>query len=287
LLTAFASALGNVDAELNLQLSLLNETAPMQSLNLELRLVAGIGYVNFDALRQSVDEETMSMGGTELAGWGGLNLVELFATLTDQGMLGQGQMQSPPPDMDAYLALVENYVIVERLTDDDGAAVFQTTVDIARLYAEPAFWETMGMGEMGADNQMQQMGQLFEGASLVSTATIGLDDYYIRAITMNLTWNMPSMANTQAGTSATAMPEGTAESTEAESSATAGGSMGTLQLAFTMNFDDFNGAPEIAAPENATIVETEDMLNLLFGGAMTNGEMSGTTIPMATPTATP
>lgn len=299
MMAAFASTLGNFDAELNLQLTLPDEIANLESLDLQLRLVDGIGYVNFDALRESVGEETLQMGGTELTGWGGVNLVELFTTLNEQGMMTQGQMQTTPPDMEAYMTLVQNYIMVERLPDAEGAAVFQTTMDLAALYADLAFWETMGMGEVASDPQMAQMGNLFEGASFVSTTTIGLEDYYIRAVTMNMVWNMPTVTGTtapdmgmmptaDAGGTPSAMTEGTPEAAPGVGGAAPDGSAmtNTLQMSFVMNFDNFNAAPAIIAPENATIAETDQVLGMLMGGAMGGSSGMGE-MPMVTPTATP
>jgi hypothetical protein len=304
MLNAFAGALGNFDAELNLQVMLPDEAMNMESLDLQLRLVDGIGYINFDALRASMGESGAQMGGTELTGWGGLNLVEVFTRLNEQGMLQgmQGQMQTTPPDMEAYMALVQNYVTVERLPDVEGAAVFQTTMDLAGLYADPAFWETMGMSEAGSDPQMAQMGNLFEGASFVSTTTIGLEDYYIRAVTMNMVWNMPTvtgttapdtgmMPTTDAGGTPSAMTEGTPEAAPGVGGAAPDGSMvpNTLNVSFTMTFDNFNSAPAITAPENATIAETDQVLGMLMGGGAMGGSsgMGETPMPMVTPTATP
>jgi hypothetical protein len=88
------------------------------------------------------------------------------------------------------------------------------------------------------------MATMFEGTVFTFTETIGEEDHYLRQVEASFAWDMSAMA-------------------------VAGGEFdedfagGTVSFSVVATFDDFNSAPEVTAPEDAEIMDTEDILDFM------------------------
>jgi hypothetical protein len=204
-------------------------------LTLDLRLVDSIGYINFDSLAMF----GMMLGPDFPTGWGGTNLVDLFTQLGP--MLGSmtgdmsGMMQATPaeqPDMTQIASVANRYVTITR----DGGT-FNFTIDLAGLLNDPEI-QSMMEAQGGEALSAQDMADL-QNANLSASMTLTGDNQFIQSIAINLAAESEGEPFTMAGTIA---------------------------------FADHNAAPVITAPEGATVVTTEELMNGFSGmmGAMGN-----------------
>ncbi|MCU0513831.1 MAG: hypothetical protein MUE40_14830 [Anaerolineae bacterium] len=147
-----------LNSEMLLNISLPEEVAqqaglPVSTITLDMSLVDGIAYINFDPL------DALSGGmltQQNISGWGGINLVEAINVISQQAL-------SDPQVMDAFMqgfnqglqagggttamnitpeqvAAIEQYVNIARTDDGSGSeAEFTTSVDIAGLFTDEAF----------------------------------------------------------------------------------------------------------------------------------------------------
>ncbi len=170
-MAAAGEALAALNAELNLSLilpaELATEMAPgfPNQIDLQLSLVDGVGYINFDTLAPLL-QGAMPM---ELSGWGGLDLID---TLTQMGPM-LGGMTMPTPDETESMemseedmqALMES-MTMERVADMDGQAVFVMNFDIAALMTNPIVRDSMmtslqTQGQTLSEEDMEEIIQIF------------------------------------------------------------------------------------------------------------------------------
>jgi hypothetical protein len=254
------SALTAFDGELNLLISLPPDlTAGMINgdLPVNLRLVDGIGYIDFDALATALPADATAGMPT---GWGGLDLTELTTMLASQ-MSAMGTM---PTDASAAAmtdpTFMEQFITITRLPDAtaaDGAAVavFETTIDYAGLMNSPEMQAMMeqSMQSAGADAatmDMSMMSGMFEGLELSSTTTIGTSDFYTRSTTVTFAWDMSSMMS--AGEDVTAL-----------------GGTPSFNMDMSIEMSNFNGGQSITAPEGANIATLGDLMGGMMGAPST------------------
>lgn len=146
-------------------------------LTFDLRLVDGVGYINFDPLQPLINDPSF-------AGWGGLDFAGLLGALLEQdadflGQLGQMSGMGDAGFSNFDPASVEPYLSLTRVDDGSGAtATFETTVDLAGLMLDPAFSDSFeDMGDQAA---------MLENSSLVIRQDIDTATGSTRSISFEL-----------------------------------------------------------------------------------------------------
>lgn len=264
---AALTALRGFNAELmltaTLPQSLVEESESPNTLTLELRLVDGVGYLNFDPLQPLINDP-------QFAGWGGLDLAGLIGALLEDnpeifnelGSMAAGSGVNPEMFTNMDTQAVEQYLTITRTDDGSGAnATFETTVDFAGLLADPAFQDTLrqqmdvsGQGMTEADQQeaFDQMSSAFQDASLLIRQEV----------------------DTASGRTASLSVEFDVAVTDAEDPSENGSAAVTAMINY-----DYENVPTLTAPENASVLPYQQLLSMVggmlgdMGGAL--GESSG------------
>jgi hypothetical protein len=230
---------------------------------LNLRLVSGVGYVDFDALQPLTNDPSMT-------GWGGLDIVNLVRDLLRQqpdlfdqlgAMAEMSTMGMTPTLDDDMMARFEDpeflarFLSIQRLPDENGLAVFETTMDFGALFSEPAMQEMMRQqmqmqmemsGETMSDADMammtQMMSQMFQGFTFILRQVIEPDTAYMRSTSGSGSLDMTS-ALADAGAPVD----------------------GPVLFAFdiSINMTNFNSAPAITAPEGAVLFPYQMLLGMM------------------------
>ena len=264
---AALTALRGFNAELmltaTLPQSLVEESESPNTLTLELRLVDGVGYLNFDPLQPLINDP-------QFTGWGGLDLAGLIGALLEDnpeifnelGSMAAGSGVNPEMFTNMDTQAVEQYLTITRTDDGSGAnATFETTVDFAGLLADPAFQDTLrqqmdvsGQGMTEADQQeaFDQMSSAFQDASLLIRQEV----------------------DTASGRTASLSVEFDVAVTDAEDPSENGSAAVTAMINY-----DYENVPTLTAPENASVLPYQQLLGMVggmlgdMGGAL--GESSG------------
>jgi hypothetical protein len=259
---------GDVNLAISLPPMLLEEADATGNIpniiNLETRLVDGVAYLNADSLKPLV-EATGDELPAGFSGWVGFDLIQFFTSVMSANpqIMSQMSMGAVNPDTAAIFSnptIFEDAVTIERGADVDGAAAFTFTLDFAKLATDPAFIELMGSqmeasGQTLTDEQLQAgmaaMGQMGDTITLTSTQTIDPATGYVNSFIFDMSFDgskLPMTETTTDSSSTTPIPS----------------------VTFTVNVSlaDFNSAPEITVPENATMAPPEiyDQLSKGMGG---------------------
>jgi hypothetical protein len=240
-----------------------------EAITVQLVMKDGFAYIATEDLA-FIDPSIPDMGawlGIDMAG-----AVEMgFAQSMDsddpaqQAAMAQSFGFSSLLNSEEVRGLLADFVTVERLDDDavDGTdvAVFENGFDFAGFLASPGFWELVRtnldlINEMGdtqlteAELQQAQTAMTFLGPALLqglqlnSTTSLGTEDLFPYAQTVNFSWDLASLLSFAASTGA--VPAGS----PAEA---------LVSLQIDAVNGDFNSADEIEAPEDATIIPLEGM----------------------------
>jgi hypothetical protein len=255
--------IGGVSGDLNLTLTIPAELAAMASAEMEqpLPVVDGFGYVNLDSLAAVLPPDA----GVP-AGWVGIDLATALEMAMEQAdMLGSMEAMDPSA-MEGYMSMFQDpaamgeFMTIERLSDTEvagqAAAVFLVNFDYGAFFQSEMFSSLM-QAQMDAissasgeemsseefDEMMGMLGPMFENLNLEITETIGLEDNYTHTVDIHLDWDMAEFM---------AMVEPDSE-----------GAAPVFVFDMSIQNADFNAAPEITAPEDATIFPIESM----FGAA--------------------
>src|SRR5690606_20382032 len=233
---------------------------------LELRLVDGVAYLNFDALRGALGQQ----GENLPAGWYGLDLQDLFERL--MAMSDAMGIEPMDPEIAAHfsdLDRISEFVSVERLDDTTAAdgtevASFHTVIDYAALmtavYGDPAMRDLLeeAMAEQGQtltdeemDRMIGMMQQIFQGVTFEVFQTVGLEDRLPRSVQVTFNWNLQPMVD--------AMIEA------GEGDLGLEGPAPRFSLNLTQTYRDFDQIDEIIAPEDATIVPLDALMSGMTG----------------------
>lgn len=278
LLVGFYSTLG-LDLALEITMSpeiaeLLSADSPVaipDEITLHVKMKDGFAYVNTEDL--AVFEPAIA----DMGEWLGVD----FAGFMEQA-LAQGAMQDPAQmqgmatgmamgsmfNSEEMRNMFEEYVLVERLKDGkagtQNTAVFETTFDFAGFVTSEAFWDlvTENLDTINAMSETQITEEelqeaklaltflgpaLFKDLEFATTQSIGQKDYHVYASTFDLNWDLTSiLAFAEAAQSGGALPKRNANAKPA-----------VISLTMETTNSDFNEAPEIEAPENATIIPLE------------------------------
>ena len=287
----FSNVLANFNGDLTLTVNLPPEVVAgagagmPSSITLQLRLVDGFGYINFDTLKALMSD----MGGMNLSGWGGLDLASLLNAALQQmpdmfnnmgGMhngMNNGMNMGDMMHQFSDPAFIGKFVTITRTDAGTGdTATFQTTVNLSALMTQPEFQnmmrqqmmaqsQTMTQEEM--DQAMSMVGEMYKHMTITIDEEIGLSDSFVHSIhgTINVDTSamMMAMNDMNSTTPTPAMSEPAP----------------VINVDFTITYSDFNSIPAITAPANAAILPWQSLL----GMDMMTPEV---TAEMMTPTAT-
>lgn len=242
--------LRSADAELNMTITLPDDSLPNgNKLDLNLVLLDGFGYVNFEALQPVINDPS-------LPAWGGLDLASLAEELLEQFAplfeMQMGELGGVDADIIAQFsdpAFFEDVVTYTRLdSDDDNIAVFSADFDFAALFENEAFRELMmqqfeaqGMefDEEEFDEIVAQSTAMLENLDFVYEQSINVETGYTTQLYFDM--SMDGAAMGEPGTN--------------------------VQITMTLSYSDFNDAPEITAPEDAEILPYEMLINMIMGSS--------------------
>jgi hypothetical protein len=260
-LEAITTALSGFDGELDLTLTLPEDIAaagglPASEINLQLALVDGVGYINFDPLDSLAGGALSAQGFT---GWGGINFIDVINQVVaqnpealDQLNMGAGATAAMDP---AALAAVEGlaqYISIERQADVDGAAVFVTNIDFGGAVSDPAFQDLIqqavaASGQTMDDAEFQQALGVLQlvgnDVTLSSTQYIDPSTGYVLRGELNFSLDL------------TTLLAASGQTVDGES---------IVSLVATIDYSGQN-ATEVTAPEGATIAPSEMVLQMLGG----------------------
>ncbi len=259
---ALGDALRGFSGEINMTLTLGELLAAGGSdvpsaVILELVMVDGIGYLNFDPL-----QDVMQGSGLEVEGWAGLDLND---SLDQMGLLlaGMGGMAMPeapqPMELEEQNKLLEEATRIERLADADGAAVFESTFDFSVLLADPVYRELLlqqlglqaaaqGLTPEDYEAILNAMSENPDTVTIRAVQHVDLETYYTTHVEFDMVFDLDVFME--------AMEPGSSFG------------MGDVEMGLfgEMHFADFNDAAQIRAPEGAVIVDFFELLNVLMGG---------------------
>lgn len=279
LVTALPGLLRSFDGALTLSISIPPELAQgvPSELVLDLLLVDGFGYINFDTLAALIPPD--ATGGMQLAGWGGLDiagLVEqlgpLLAQSFDPAALGDlaggatgGATGTFSPDLIQTITefstsdAINAYITLERGEDMEGMAVFYTTVDFQALAADPTFMDIVMqvMAESGTEMTEEDMadvqmvlpaifsGLTFEQATVIDPAT----GYFVGG-SFDVVFDGPTVQ---------------AAAIEMGATAEEVGELPNLAISAFIEYGDINTAT-VSVPEGAQVLPLDQLGALLGGG---------------------
>ncbi len=233
-------------------------------INLHVIMKDGFAYIATEGLA-FIDPSLTDMGewlGVDLAGAVEMGLEQSMNSNdpAQQQAMMESLGLSSMLNSEQVRGLVEEYVQVERLddatVDNTDVAVFEHGFDFAGFLASPGFWQLIedNLDTINAMSQtpitaeeLQQARMavtflgpaLFQGLNFKATNSIGLEDYYTYAQTVDFNWDLSGLLQMAASTGA--LPPGSP--TNASSSLLVDGTNA-----------DFDAAPAIEAPADAVII---------------------------------
>lgn len=249
------------DGELNLGLAAPEQGLPEGMLSFELLLVDGIGYLNFESLGLLLGgPDALSAMGLP-TGWGGLDLIDVIdqavAMMGDLSELegSMGDMGDQAAMQQAAMDMAMKYLQMERLADEGGLAVFQTTLDFGGMLADPAFLEMVqaqaeGQGQSITAEELAEASEMLaamgEGLTMTIVSKINVDTKFVESTTFEMVLDAAVFA-AAAGESGT----------------------GSLAVSGVFNASNFNSAAEIVAPAGAPVAKFMDLM--MLAGSMGGG----------------
>ena len=251
----------NLTLELPPELTAMMGTEPAipDTLSIGVRLVDGFGYANLDEIAAAMPDAGVPPG------WVGIDLVAFLEAAMQQGDFA-GAMNFDPGAFQNYAMGIQNpavmgeFMTIERVDDTEvmgqSAAVFHTTFDYGAFFRSDMFQEmmraqmnaaaTMSGAEISEADQaemdamMAQMGPMLENINLEIVQTIGLDDHYIHTTEVHMDWDMTALMEMMSSESSGPAPN--------------------FVFDIAVHNSNFNDAPVISTPEDATIFPLESMM---------------------------
>jgi hypothetical protein len=200
-------------------------------------------------------------------GWVGMPLAEVVGKLADAGAFDPAAMEQMASDPTTAAAMVvpamlmspdafSEFVILERGEDEDGMAVFTTSLDVAGLLASPMFADLVTQlvasgaiqGVSSADVEqllpMLPMVAPMLGLTIDGSQSIGLEDFLVYNTSSAIIWDLAGLGQMAAMSGA-----------DLGLGADAG-------LSFTVSVDDadFNADQGIVAPEGAAMLTADQVV---------------------------
>jgi hypothetical protein len=296
---SIAELLSSFDLDFSLTLSLppalmgemMGPGAP-SDITIEVRMVDGVAYLNTEPLQPLLNQPSMQ-------GWYGLDIANMIKAVITQmpGVLDEMSTMMESQGGANSMAYMEEFADPEFLAEfvsitrtDDGSgdvATFDTKVDLGALMSSPQFHDIF-MQQMQAQMEMQgqdmsdqemQMAmamseQMMEGMIIKITEDIGISDGYIHSISGSMVFDtagmMSAMGSAMGGSSSSSSTE------EAP----------VVNITFDLNYSDFDSVAEITAPEDATVIPYEMLLQGMMGSMGGMGSAGAAPVAEITPTPT-
>jgi hypothetical protein len=240
-----------------------------EDLSLQIIMSDGFAYIATEGL------SFLGPQITDMGEWVGVDLASAVEMGFDQSLNStdpaqQAQMAqslglSSMLSSEEVRGLFEDFVVVERLDDADvdgtEVNVFETSFDFAGFLASPGFWQflTDNLDTISAmtqtpltEEELQQAQMaltflgpaLLEGLEFTTTSSLGAEDTLPYAQNLSFDWDLAGLLQFAASTGA--VPAGTGEDAR-------------ISLEIDATNSEFDAAPEISAPEDATIIPLEGM----------------------------
>ena len=286
--SALVTLLDNFNGDLSLTINLPKDLmaaadpkAP-STIDLQVRLVNGIGYVNFDKLQPLINDPSYT-------GWGGLDLSNLLKAAMKQmptmfdsmtAAINSGSnantmsmiQEFQNPDM------LSKFMKISRTDDGSGdTATFDMTFDFSALMTTPGFQDLLKQSMQAqsptmTDAQMGQaiamVSQMYKGIEMHVVEEIGVSDGFTHSVKLTMAFDTTGMMNA-------------VNSTSGSTSTTPAMPAPMVNFDFTVNYDNFNSAPAITAPDNVSMLPYQALLSMA-GSASGGSNMA----PMVTPEPT-
>jgi hypothetical protein len=257
MLSGMTNGLQSANAELTLNLNLPQQAAMMtggnSAINLEMKFVDGISYINFDGLIAGLGPQMAQMfqlpsGWVQLDTTGSEEMAGAFLGGFDPSSMTQDSAgaatQIDPAQMQEA---VNQYYTITR----DGNN-FVLSVDLAGMLSDPQFQQAMESSGSSNPLTAQQIAALSEfPMSVVFTVT---DDGYLSGASFDLTLTQSWLQAMQTEPSSEPLPN-------------------AVKLQFSLTLSEFNQVGDIAAPAGAPVVNLAELISQGFGAMM--GGMSG------------
>lgn len=242
-------------------------------IKLKMRMLDGYAYINTDDLAAAMPELQ------EFKGWFGVDLASFMKKALEQANQREATMLNNPEvqaglgassflSSDQFRQMTEKYVVVERKDDDEVAkqkvAVFSTSFDFGGFVASDEFQQFLKaqlplinqMGEQQISEQELDEGlmalkflgpSLFQSLKFEILKDIGLDDNYVYRTETHFNWDLKSLMGFAA------MAQGGQKKMEMPKTAP------MINLDVQTDYTDFNNAPKIEKPEDATIIPLDQV----------------------------
>ncbi|MBK8135987.1 MAG: hypothetical protein IPK52_09120 [Chloroflexi bacterium] len=242
--TAMLGILGDLikgfDGELNVN---------AMGMPINLLLVDGVGFINFEPFAPFLAGAPVEIP----AGWAGLDLVgalDMLAPMLGSMEMPDVQTQVDPNAQAAIMEAVVKYVTISRAADENGQAVFVTSVDFGALFQDEAFLGFVMAqampGQELTEEMMAQVGPMLQGLgggfTFSATQKVDLSTFFATSIGFEFNLNGAAL------------------------SAVAGETVQDVSVAGAFNFADFNAAPALSAPAGAPVATIMDLMGLMGGG---------------------
>lgn len=260
----------NTTAEVAEQIALLSGVEVPESVSISLAIVDELGYVDLSEVAPIFPDEAWQEA---LDGWHAVNLVELlneFSAKIEEA--DQADMSAADPNAMAMAmmmgddALLQEFVVVERLEDDNDMAVFQSSFDFAGFLGSPLFRE-MVLTQMEMDGtksaaELEEMEStltmmgfmapvIVEGVEAGTVRTVSLDDGYLHNEESYFNWDLSSLATIAGIVGADAdLPIDTENPP-------------MISIGVSNNYSGFNEEITVSAPEEYLFYPTEGVMKAL------------------------
>lgn len=247
-------ALKSFSGELNIKLGLPQQAAAMtggaSEINLQLRMIDGVGYINFDSLAESLG--AMAQAFQLPKGWGGLKIAEGLPMMSGMASSMTGSdtqaFGANTTDIAKMQAAAYKYFDVVR----DGNT-FNMTFDIPGLLSDPDVQSMMNsQGEAASAEAIQKAIDGLKDVKL-NIAYVVNDANQIGEI--NVAMSIPESAFQQmAENSNDPLPSG-------------------MNMEFSMKYADLGTPQTVATPEGAALATIDELMQGIFSGM--GGAFSG------------
>lgn len=260
LLNMLAEGLKAFNGDLVLNLSIPSEVTGGElpdTITLHLMLVDGVGYIDFDPLQPITNDPS-------LVGWGGIDIANLLVDLVAQ----QGDMLNDPEIAGAFaegfamgatggaeFASTEamgQFIAIERVADENGAAVFESTVDLSALSRSPEFQEIIrqqmeAQGQTMTDAEFSQALSItevaFQDSSVVVRQAIDPATGYVVSTNGSMSFDLTTIGAMSG--------EGVAP---------------IISINFTVNTSGVNATSAVSAPAGASLFPYQMLLGMMSQG---------------------
>lgn len=244
----------NFDGDLTLNISAPPSAGLPGPISLELLMVDGVGYLNFDSLATLLGGPDMLTAMGLPTGWAGLDFVDTIEQVVALAGPSLEESMDTMPDVSSMdpsqFASFARYFTLTREADAAGAAVFSGTMDFGGLVNDPAFMDLLQaqMAAQGQEIPADQMGevtqmlaQMGDAFDITLNQSIDLSNNYLRSVNFNMAIDGAALQEMGGGSD-----------------------VPNVTIAAAISFADHNAAPAITAPAGAPVATFMQLMGL-FG----------------------